>query len=288
MKKILLGLLIVLFIATGCGCGVYAYKYYDLKNQAGDSEPAKMSITDAKKLVNDVCDDMFGTSSSGAKTLSLSYDDYTGEKIDYNNKSDFVKAFMLAAKFAFEDEDIQEKTYYYSTASYTIRDTITYTGKMLMYFELGEDTLELHMVDKNINKDMLLMLDNNPGDGNKWAMHVYSNCVLTGEDGCLVMEIKADSTQVVKFGYAEITFKDDFAGVSSIKMSDLNRFTAYDCDLKQSKKIFQQNITDEEYLKDVKYVINEVSSQDYINTSVIPDKTMDFMTDLYRYLGYIA
>lgn len=287
MKKAIWCLSIILVLVLGV-CGFFTIKYFDLKNK----DEAVMSISQAKELINKVASDMKFTEGkastfSNSQTLSLDYKDYTEKEVNYNGKEDFIKMFVLAAKYAF-DGDVSEKTYYISNASYT-QVGVTYNGSIKFYFTLGRNVLEIHMFDSNINKEIILKLDNNDNPDHEWTMYIYANCTFYGE-GFLYAEVTADSNKVTDFAYVEVGISSALDNIQNLTVSNISDMYIYDCDTRSRKTLSsgKSSMTEEEILQYSKMAIEKVNCQSCANFSDLkPYTNSDFLELTYRELGYI-
>lgn len=287
MKKIIVSVLMtILVVVAGVG-GYFTYKYFDLKKDQS-SESSVMTIAEAKQLINKVSSDMgFLKVSTASKTLSVSYGDYSGEEVDFNGKKDFIKAFVLAAKFAFEG-DIQEKTYYSSEASYSMFGT-TYNGSMKLYFTLAKNVLELHLYDSNAKGEVIIKLDNSQNDENEWTMYMYANLTFAAGEGALNAKISADTNKINDFAYSELTFTSIPATMEEFTAANVNTFKIYDCDKRVNKllNVSESDMTQNEIRDYAKTTVEEVNKQVSANFSELRSYTnINFLKSMYEYLGY--
>ena len=288
MKKIILSIFMTLVVVVACVGGVFTYKYFDLKKDQ-TTESSVMTISEAKSLINKVSRDMgFLKTSSASKTLSVSYKDYNSEEVDYHGYEDFIKGFVLAAKFAFDGE-VQEETFYISKASYSMNG-ITYNGVMKMYFTLSRNVLELHLFDQNLNSEIIIKIDNNANNEHEWIMYVYGNCTLRGEDNAaLYMEVLADKNKINGFSYSELTFSTKPTKIEELTVENINSLELYDCNVKSGKYLYAEKsgMTSEEILKYSKMTIQNVNKQVSVNFTDLNTYTnMNFLKSMYEYLGY--
>jgi hypothetical protein len=288
MKKIILSIFMTLIVVVACVGGVFTYKYFDLKKEQA-TESSVMTISEAKSLINKVSRDMgFLKTSSASKTLSVSYKDYNGEKVDYNGYEDFIKSFVLAAKFAFDGE-VQKETFYISKASYSMNG-ITYNGVMKMYFTLSRNVLELHLFDQNSNAEIIIKIDNNANNEHEWIMYMYGNCTLRGENNAaLYMEVLAGTNKIDGFSYSELTFSTKPTNIEELTVGNINSLELYDCNVKSGKYLFAEKsgMTSDEILTYSKMTIENVNKQASVNfTDLNTYKNLDFLKSMYEYLGY--
>lgn len=293
MKKIILYVLLTILVVVAGAGGYFTFKYFDLKNDQDDldNQTAKssvMTISEAKTLINKVSSDMgFLTTNSALNTSSISYDDYNGEEIDYAGKEDFIKAFVLAAKFAFDGE-IKEETYYVSKASYSMGGT-SYHGIMKMFFTLRKNELELHLFDENSNAEVIIKINNNSNAENDWTMYMYSNVTFYGHDGALYVQISADSNKVNEFGYSQLTFTTKPTKFEDLSDANINTIEIYDCDKTANKilNVSKSDMTSDEILEYSKKTIEKVNKQVSVNFTDLHSYTeINFLKLTYEYLGY--
>ena len=286
MKKILTFCLIAILIVGLGVCGFFTYKYFDLSKNS----EANMKVSEAKDLINKVASDMGLTgdkSGSKATTLSINYNDYNGNTINYNGTEDFVNGFVLIAKYAFEGE-ISEKTYYKSEASYTYNG-VSYSGSVKLYFTLNRNVLELHMMDLNINKEAIVKIDNSANEDHEWIMYFYVNGGLDGNDGCFYAEVAANDSKVFDYAYSELKFSSKPKFLDELTPANIESFSIYDCNIKSHKtlNVNKENMTDSEVLQYSKIAIEKVNSQSSANFSDLKTYTnSDFLKKTYTYLGY--
>ena len=286
MKKILTFCLIAILIVGLGVCGFFTYKYFDLSKNG----EANMKVSEAKDLINKVASDMGLTgdkSGSKATTLSINYNDYNGNTINYNGTEDFVNGFVLIAKYAFEGE-ISEKTYYKSEASYTYNG-VSYSGSVKLYFTLNRNVLELHMMDLNLNKEVIVKIDNSANEDHEWIMYFYANGDLDGNDGCFYAEVAANDSKVFDYAYSELKFSSKPKFLDELTPANIESFSIYDCNIKSHKtlNVNKENMTDSEVLQYSKIAIEKVNSQSSANFSDLKTYTnSDFLKKTYTYLGY--
>lgn len=286
IKKMLLTFAIVILL-LGCGVGgFFTYKYYNLKNET------PMTVSEAGVIINKVCKDMgflsdAETDDGAVSTASVEYKDYDGLEIDFKGQQDFIKSFVLEAKFAFEGE-VEEKTFYSSSASYSMFHT-TYEGSVRFYFTLGKNVLNFYLYDVKSDAQILLVLDNNYSEKHEWVMKIYADFLVNAQPGYSYWEIEANESEVFRFAYAGLGFSSVPSAFNEISASNVDKIEIYDCNMHTQKEldVSKSNMTDDEVVEYSKKILTTVNSQPIMNFSDLNDyKETDFLSRLYSYLGY--
>ena len=276
MKKILMTLGLIFVILLG---GIAGY-FIGVNNQP--------TLTNAyvKTKMDIICEGAGWLSNNGQKSMSVEYEDYNSKEVDYNGREDFVKAFVLMAKFAFEEDGMKPNTYIVSEAGYTLGG-YTYEGEMGIYYTLERNVAKISIHDFGLGKNVVLVLDNNEmKDKNTAVLGIYGFTTLSGQDGIFFGEIEASAKEVVRFSYSEI--KTDEKDLSKLTKDNVDSFNVYDCNVLTGKtlNVGLSDMTNDEFSQMLAVTVGVFDGIYSIDFSYAKYQQSDALNKLYKALGY--
>ena len=239
-----------------------------------------------KTKMDIICEGAGWLSNNGQKSMSVEYEDYNSKEVDYNGREDFVKAFVLMAKFAFEEDGMKPNTYIVSEAGYTLGG-YTYEGEMGIYYTLERNVAKISIHDFGLGKNVVLVLDNNEmKDKNTAVLGIYGFTTLSGQDGIFFGEIEASAKEVVRFSYSEI--KTDEKDLSKLTKDNVDSFNVYDCNVLTGKtlNVGLSDMTNDEFSQMLAVTVGVFDGIYSIDFSYAKYQQSDALNKLYKALGY--
>ena len=275
MKKLFSALFILILVAAGAVGGFFIGKA---------QQSTSISVSYVNDKINMICKSA-GWISDKASAKTIHYTDYAPDSVNYNGYEDFAKAFVLFAKFAFEDKDLKSQTYYISERSYTVNNN-SYSGKMGMYFTLEKNVANIWLHDFQANCSVMLKLDNNVQTNQTGVLQIYSYETWKLEEGISYAEIRANTEKVTGFSYSEIvTEKTNFADIEKANITKMN---IYDCDvlIRKQLNLSLEDLTDEEIETYKTETLNKFNGLCAVSFDKANYKTCDALEKVYKELGY--
>lgn len=211
---------------------------------------------------------------------------YTEDTVDFNGYDQFTKAFVLFAKFVFEDENLKEETFYVSESSYTMFNQ-TVNGKMGCYFTMERSLANIWLYDFNADCTVKLVLDNSLQSGEIGVLQIYSTKLPKSlQDGIFYGELRANTEKVTGFSYIEMTTAE--SDLSKIEKANVTNMSIYDCDLvnKKQKSLTLNELTDDEFETYKNAAINEFDKVYFISFGKAKFLKSNALENLYKEMGY--
>lgn len=280
MKKFLAFLGIIFLIAAGGVGGFFIGSNYE--------DTSTITTNYVKSKIDLICESAGWTSSAQSfsiSPMSAEYGNYTSDEVDYNGYEDFAQAFILFAKYAFDQNGVKPNTFILSESSYT-RGTFTYDGKMGMYYTLENNVANIWLYDFNSDATVIIKLDNNVQYKNEGMIEIYSFSTWRLQDGISYAEIHANIEKVTRFCYSEIV--SDETNLSKFNALNITELNLYDCDTRIGKKL-SANIEDFSNQEIESCVDNIVKSFDgvfRVSFDSANFTSSNALEDMYKALGY--
>lgn len=292
MAKIGKVILTVYLTLVTLGCALFRYLYISEHQGNNSNNGQVMSITNARSLINTVCEDLGWFQSKNAKngvsTQSKNYVDYDTASQDEENGIIFpgcqnlMQMFIGTAKYAL-DGDVKEDTYFISNARATVPGTGGYVtqGSMKLYFELKVNSVEIHILDNSVQKEFIIFLKNNLNDSD-WEMNIYGNMGVQYDsslNGYTYANIIAKQGKIYSSHLVYGTYKDN--GEEDVRGISI-------CKVNEKKKLDTNALTEEEKLEYAQDAISKVDAQKFLNWPTNDNAYIknDALAKLYEYIGY--
>ena len=156
-------------------------------------------------------------------------------------------------------------------------------GSMKLYFELKVDSVEIHLLDNSIQKEMIILLKNNLNDSD-WEMNIYGNIGAgSGQslNGYTYANIIAKQGEFYSSHLVYGTYKDNGEEDDSHRCISI-------CKVNEKKKLDTSALTAEEKLEYAQDAITKVDSQKFLNWPTNDNAYIknNGLAKLYEYIGY--
>lgn len=246
MKKVLISIFILVLI-VGAGVG----GFFIGKNVKGDGSTSAVT----KEAVVEVLDNFsYGAGwiekeNSTAKATS-NVQPYEEDVINYDGYEDLIKTYVFFTKYALLNTDVQEKEFYYSTATYTMFDT-QYTGNMGLYYEFGENCAFITICDFNSDITITLIVDIQPVQDNTYVMNILTDTSMVNknyQEGFTIQQLYMDQYANEIYSYSLLTVNTSKTNLTDITIDDVSDMQLFGCDIKTNQliNIYKDEIATEE------------------------------------------
>ena len=289
MKKVLISILILVLI-VGAGVG----GFFIGKNVKGDGSTSAVT----KEAVVEVLDN-FSYSAGWIKKddtatrATSNTQAYEEDVINYDGYEDLIKTYVFFTKYALLNTDVQEKEFYYSTATYTMFDT-QYTGNMGLYYEFGENCAFITICDFNSDITITLIVDIQPVQDNTYVMNILTDTSMVNknyQEGFTIQQLYMDQYANEIYSYSLLTVNTSKTNLTDITIDDISDMQLFGCDIKTNQliNIYKDEIaTEETYNFDAlmnvyKEQVSRFSSVTFGNRDY---KEIDALEKAYLNIGY--
>ena len=246
MKKVLISILILVLI-VGAGVG----GFFIGKNVKGDGSTSAVT----KEAVVEVLDNFsYGAGwiekeNSTAKATS-NVQPYEEDVLDYNGYDDLIKAYIFFTKYALLNTDVQEKEFYYSTATYKM-DATQYTGNMGFYYEFGANCAFISIHDFDSDITVTIIVDIQPVQDNTYVMNILTDKGMVNksyQEGFTIQQLYMDQYANQIYSYSSFTANTSKTNLTDITIDDVGDMHLFGCDIRtnQSINIYKDEIATEE------------------------------------------
>lgn len=286
MKKFLIAILIIILIA-GAGVG----GFFIGKNVKGDDSVSAVT----KENVIEVLDNFsysagwIEKNETVAKATSNTQE-YTAEEVDYKGQEDFIKTMIFVTKYALLNEEVKEKEFYFSSATYEVNG-LRYSGNMGLYYEFGENSAFINVYDFDNKAHVVLIVDIQPIQDQKYVLNILQDADMRGQDGFALQQLYMDQYANQIYQYSRLNVQTTRKNLSGITIEDVDNIELYGCDITTHEQIdiskeqiaTEQTYTFEALMNVYKEQASRYSGVNFINRDY---KQIDALEKAYSNIGY--
>ena len=286
MKRVIISILVIFLIAGAGVAGLFIGK--NIKDADSVSMVTKESVIEV--LDNFSYSAGWVEKDEAVAKMTSNIQEYTNEKVDYKGQENFIKAMIFITKYTLLNEEVKEKEFYFSSATYQSNST-RYTGNMGLYYEFGLNSAFISVYDFDNKVNVVLIVDIQPIQGQKYVLNILQDGAMQMQSGFALQQLYMDQYANQIYQYSRLNVQTTRENLNGITIDDVDNIELYGCDITTDKQIniskeqiaTEQIYTFEALMNTYKEQAARYSGVNFVNRDY---KQIDALEKAYLNLGY--